>query len=574
MIARSNKSTGVKSECLMSGGLPLGTGLTMLGFLFFMLLLASVCLLSIPLSPLFTPLSLLLGGLLTLLLLRSWRIAFCATIISAVFIALTAWLCSLVYDTAFDCIAYHYGTVIMLADGWNPVLETPPTGNLWSEYYVRGLELMQASFLAFSGNLQSVKCINFVFWASALLVMWHALGVMFPRISRRGKALSVIVAASNVVVVSQLLTGLNDFALWLETLLLLSAFCMVWKNSRSITAYIIIFITIAIGANTKFTHMGYMGVECLGFAVMCLVCKRRKIIVHGVISVIAGYLVGVVVIGFNPYITSTLRHSNPVYPLGTDKVDIMTSNTPEMMTGDERVINMAKSLLSVDGKPWALVKFDFDAKDFINTYSASGERVNGFGFFMPLLLVAGLILMIISRAGPRWWVVYCGTWVMCFFFEQSWWARYIPFLWLNVLLPYVLSLNNPAPRRRLQIIFRSLIVTLSVAGAAVCGAGSLISRIGYTHYFNYVCDRSRELGKPLECANISLVFETQFKERGVETVELPSDTKIPHDSEFYRIFGTDYFDAVVHLPAEDYPRLSTSAPTLLDKLSNYPSRRY
>lgn len=526
------------------------------------------------LGPWIFPVSLVLALIGNTLLSADRRRGIAASAIGVLFMAAAIAVCQAVYDTTFDSMGYHYDISVMLTDGWNPINETPPNGSVWAAHYAKLLELTGATVLAFTGNLQTAKCVNFSLAAAALALMWSTVRMIWPKITAKWRIMLVVIAALNPVVIRQMLSFYNDFCIWFETILLICAFLRLYRDETDIFAWLVLFFSIGLGINTKFTHFFYLGVECIVFAVWLLCFKRFALFRRCLVVAVAGLAVGVAVIGFNPYVTNTSGYLSPFYPLiGGDGVDIMTANTPAMFTGGNRFEYFAKSLLSLSDTSWALLRGDVTAEGLKASY-VGDMRVNGFGVLMFPCLVIGLILMIINWPSKRWWIVYGLVFAMSLLFEQSWWARYIPFLWLALIIPVIISLLGQKSRTRLNRILRTAVFLLVCANGAVSGALTLASRLAYTHYINYVFTTQKALGKPIETVNLTPTMRQQFRERGIAFTERRSIGAIADKSHLFRVFGIDYFDSWMLLPEQEYPLLYTKPRTILDGLARYPLRRY
>lgn len=563
----------------------LAAGMFLLGTLFFCALICGICFLcGGTVNGTVFPLAMVLAAAVCVACFGG-RDTVLPVVYGLIFIAVTALFSALVYDTTFDSFGYHNDIAVMLSQGWNPVTQDPPNGSIWAKHYAKLFETAGASVMALSGNLQSIKCVNFMLLGAALAVAYYTLAEYFSRISAGWRAAIVFVIAANPVVIRQTVSVYNDYAVWLETVLLACSFVMMTGNragSRthdSRTAlpaalpYLLLFFTFAISINTKFTHFYYVGVECLFFAGWCAAFRRWTVLRRGVITVLAAVVAGVAIIGYNPYVLNTLHYGIPTYPLGTDAVDIMTGNTPAMFDGGNRFVNFFKSLLSVSDASWAVVNGGCTLDGIRNSY-VNTMTVNGFGVLMAPMLLLGLALMVLSRPKLRWWVVYLFMLVICFSFEQSWWARYIPFLWFGIVFPLVVSLVTPATYRRLRRCLCCILVALCAVNAAVSVAATAASRLSYTAYINYIVTQQHKSGKPLLVAGVTPTMCQQLRERNVRYEEYPTVSALPDTAALFRFFGTRTFTAVVQLPAADYPRAHRPSATLLDRLIRFPSRRY
>ncbi|MDE6370691.1 MAG: hypothetical protein K2K92_04295, partial [Duncaniella sp.] len=210
-------------------------GCCILAFLFFMLLTSGISFFfHIPPNYIIPPLSLILAIGFTYIFSGRGKLLLPTILSSVFFIFFFAILCSLIYDSTYDSYGYHYDAVIMMAKGWDPVYETPWNECLWNQHYAKGLEIMQSAIFGLTGNLQSTKCVNFLFVISAISLTWYALGIVFPSLSRWWKAAIVFITTANPIVICQLTTAYNDYMLWIETVLLICCFLMIWETSRKV----------------------------------------------------------------------------------------------------------------------------------------------------------------------------------------------------------------------------------------------------------------------------------------------------------------------------------------------------
>lgn len=520
------------------------------------------------------PCALALAFVCTFLLSGDWRRAMGAGGAGVLYVIVAILLCSLVYDTTFDGMLYHYDISVMLAEGWNPVYDSSADVSLWIVHYAKVMELIGATVLAFTDNLQSIKCVNFMLAGAALAILWGTQRIVFPKITPKWRVMLTIMAALNPVAIRQFFSLYNDFCLWFETLLLVCAFLRLYRKENDLFAYVVMFMTICLGINTKFTHFFFIGIECLFFAGWLLWRKKYHLFKRCFLVALPGIAVGVGIIGFNPYVTNTIDYYTPFYPLmGDSAVDIMSYNTPEMYAQGNRFENFFKSLLSVSGSPWGMVRGEIPMEGIKESYVGS-LRVNGFGVLMFPCLLLGSMLMIFDRSGRRWWVVFLFTFVMCVAFEQTWWARYISFLWLALMIPVVASLIGRKSGSMLIRALRMAIFILVCINGAISVAFTLASRMAYTHYLNYVLATQKEIGRPIETVGLNPAMRQQFRERGVEIREHSDIEEISDKEELFRVFGFYYFESYMLLPEKEYPRLYGAPQSTFDRLARYPERRY
>ncbi len=553
-------------------------GACLLAFLFFMLLLCGVSfLLKLPITSITTTLSLILAFLISYIFFARGKFFIFVLLTTLFSIIGSAWICSLIYDSAYDSYGYHNNIIVMITKGWNPAYAIPWDNSLWSRHYGKGLEMMQAVILAFTGNLQSTKCVNFLFLIATASLSWFIMGKVFPNVSSKWKNIIVIMIVANPVVISQLTTSYNDYALWLETVIVACSLLLIWNESKSVAPYILLCMVLVIGINTKFTHFYYLGIECLFFAIWCICKKKYFILLPGVASVVSAILIGTLIVGFNPYVLNTVGHGNPFYPLIGGNVDIMSENTPSIYEGGNRFINLVKSLLSIGDSEWGYFTGKFTGEDVLRTYSTDA-RINGFGIVMAPLLILGLIMMVINKASRRWWIVYLFFLFLAFSFDQAWWARYVPFLWALVIIPVLNYAAEGSGDRRLwkktsEFIAYSMF-SLVVINAFLGSVVSIMVRYSYTAYLDYIIKNQKEIGIPIKVANINFSFCQIFDERGVKYVKCDSEELIAEPEQLFYIYELANAPIIAELPKDGYPRLYAAPKSFLEKQVNFSKRKY
>lgn len=339
----------------------------------------------------------------------------------------------LTFDTTFDSISYHKPTIQALSNNWNPIYDNRGDLGLWTLHYARGLEL-QASTIASTGlGLEASKAINFMFFFSTIALAFAALRKTFPELSSKQIAIAVFVLMSNPVVLSQLFTFYNDAYLYMEVISMIALF-MIWhKNSGKTFIYSLMLISVTLMAvNTKFTHLFFCCLIWGGFWIYLLWTKNYKLLRKAFLLGTSAIVLGVVFIGFNPYITNTLTTGDPFYPLLSNRVDIMTTNTPEILVTDNRFLAFVKAQLSNETQAWSVVSGNVNLQDFLKP--SADSRTLGFGLLFAPLFIFSIILMLINKASKNLWIALALSLVPLAFFEQSWWARYIPFPWIIITI--------------------------------------------------------------------------------------------------------------------------------------------
>jgi hypothetical protein len=225
------------------------------------------------------------------------------------------------------------------------------------------------------------------------------------------------------------------------------------------------------------------------YTVYFAVIKKHRLIKQLIaISFISALLV--LFVGFNPYITNTLDHKNPFYPLaGEGKMDIMTGNTPAVLQDKSRGKAVLVSLFSFPDNSSPSIS---DSPQYINKYASpsnlfslskknifqiggSDTRTGGFGLFFTWILVLSVILYChksMQKQRMKYTVFLLLLFGSLFILPDGWWARYVPFFYA---FPLIILLYSEHERSNMYIKwFKNTIYLLLIAniGLQICGAGS------------------------------------------------------------------------------------------------------
>lgn len=347
-------------------------------------------------------------------------------------------LCGITFDTSYDSIHYHKITVELLSNNWNPIYDPTPNTNLWVLHYARAQELMAASLTSAGLTLEMSKSINLIFFSGVYAILYCTISSLFIGLNRKNALIITTAFMLNPVVIAQLFTFYNDAYLYLETIAMISLAMLLFRYGNMKLWLALFFLTI-LSVNTKFTHFFFAGLFWLFFYIGTIAYKKwelmRKILVWGSVS----FLFGVVLVGYNPYITNIAATGDPFYPL-LSGADIMTSNTPSILIENNRFVAFIKAQLSTPNNSWGLLKLNIN-KDVLLSPSVD-SRILGFGPFFVLIFLASILLMLKSKANAKWWLALTIILIPISFFTQSWWARYIPYPWCTAGIALLASYRN------------------------------------------------------------------------------------------------------------------------------------
>jgi len=433
-------------------------------------------------------------------------------------------LSGLVHDVSFDGLQYHQQGALALASGWNPYRDPPYVGPhaLWINGYAKGAWTWAALFPAVGLSVEFGKSINLILAAAGALCMFdllhHRLGLT------RGRAVLVAVtAAASPIVAMQWATFTNDCIIASLLLIFAARAVSLVQDAPRMRAWDLTALVSVLGFLPLVKGSG-AAYGCLLWLVLlvALAWLRGKAAawrwawVGGL-----ALAVGVLLLGFNPYVTNTLRHGHPLYPLaGPNKVDIITSNAPRGIMDEGRAVKLLGSVFSrshseFDPANTAAVPPALQLKipgtvaaSELRTFATKTDvRIGGlgpwFGLAFSLALVSLMFLVPLLRTRPYGRRVAAALYVpaavlaLSLAFPEPWWARYVPQLWLFPLsLAVVLWLLLPASRSATRLAWAIVLVAAvdAIVVASAAAAGSSLRELDHRTQLNSLEDIGRRVG--------------------------------------------------------------------------------
>lgn len=447
-------------------------------------------------------------------------------------------------DFSYDGQTAHLVAAGLLAHGeWNPWVHVPHS------LTAHGLSANMPAYLSHNpklgwvlsgiamqtvGTLESAKVVNL---AALWMAFWCCVASLAARApgARGLRFLLPLALLSNPVVLTQVATSYVDGLgyLFLATTLALAVF-------PGTGALPLVALATAAAANVKFNATFFLAVLLVSlWAWKGLRPPLTR-------TALLGFLAGVLVLGFHPYLTNWLGYGSPVHPyqaqaLRSSEGDLSalelrsasatSSDTPPPLRGRSRVEAMLISLGSASRNgvapgdlqpPWPFTS----ARDQFRVFRIPDTRIGGFGpFFLPALLLSAGVLAwsVVSRRTSRGLLcLVAGVLVSAALFPEGWWARYVPHLWL---IPAATAgctlLATPRAPRLVQGAGALILILLLATGLAV-------TRVQVRHQWNTSAGIRRHLVEvarhaPLEvCFGPFLANRDRLKEAGIPFVEVPS----------------------------------------------------
>ncbi|MCU6797380.1 hypothetical protein OB236_35155 [Paenibacillus sp. WQ 127069] len=371
-----------------------------------------------------------------------------ALAVSILLFVVCFWISGSFYDLSYDGQAYHQESVIYLANGWNPVYDEAlnvSTGHsLWINHYGRASEIASAVMYAATGLIEHSKVFNLLMIVASFLLSMSALLALRPDQTKRAIIVAALLAL-NPVSVYQVFSYYVDGLLASVLLCLVALACLIFARPGwlLLSAYSALMI---FAMNIKFTGIAYAGVLTLGLLVALYMSEQFGRLKQMFMIAAVGGLIGMFLIGYNPYVTNTLAKGNPFYPLaGAGAVDVIEDFIPrnlESMNRFEQAVNSNFSVMAgnTSEKTPTQIKlpFTFTERELI-ALSAPDAAVSGFGPLFSGVLLLSLILLALGfhyRKGAAMAAI--GLIVIlaisAFVNPVAWWARYVPQFWIIPLI--------------------------------------------------------------------------------------------------------------------------------------------
>jgi hypothetical protein len=416
---------------------------------------------------------------------RHWGEALAA---SAIIFAVCFWISGSFYDLSYDGQAYHQESVIYLADGWNPVYDealSVPTGHsLWINHYGRASEIASAVMYKATGLIEHSKVFNLLMIVVSFFLSFSVLQALRPESPIVRAVIVAALLALNPVSIYQVFSFYVDGILASTLLCLVALACLIfarpgWLLLSTYSAMMIF------AMNIKFTAIAYAGVLTIGLLVALYMSEQFDRLKQLFKVAAVGGLIGVLLVGYNPYVTNTLTKGNPFYPLaGEGAVDIFENFIPrnlETMNRFEQAVNSYFSVMagnSSENTPTQIkLPFTFTERELV-AMSAPDAAVSGFGpLFSGVLLLSILVLGLgfhyrKGAAMAALGLIAILT-ISAFVNPAAWWARYVPQLWMIPLICVWLGFSYKSNR---------LVVGANWLLIAVIMINTLVVSGTYTYY--------------------------------------------------------------------------------------------
>ncbi len=420
-----------------------------------------------------------------------------------------------IYDSTADGNTYHKLAVGAIKNGWNPIYGSVGKFNKdkgnpfdiykdnvnikWVDHYAKGTETFAAVIYHLSGNIESGKVFN-------LLWIFIGLGILFKlfNLMKYSKFKSFILSAIltfNPIILVQITNYYLDGVLTIS-LFIIILICIIQKDKfnkeEENNLYIILFCCLIWAINTKFNGLAYAGVFC---GVLYLYrhirnyIKTKKEFIKPLIKDTVFYIVtlffSIIIVGAGSYTKNMINYGSPLYPLyGKNHIPSMIMKEIPKSMGKysptkqffvsifSKGENVSPSYSKVQNGPDLKVPFT-TSKEEIYSYTIPDIRIGGFGPMFSgifIITIIGLIYIIVESIKKKEFdlltittiVIVTNILLICLI-NGSYWARYIPYLYLIpvLVLGYYLKRKNNKFIKVIEIFTILLFLTNSLLIAGV-----------------------------------------------------------------------------------------------------------
>jgi hypothetical protein len=356
------------------------------------------------------------------------------------------------YDLSYDGQAYHQEAIIHLANGWNPFYdktlgEQGAPYAIWIDHYAKASEICAAVLYAATGNIELSKVFNFLLILGSFFLSFSALYACQPKKWIRAAVIAFLLAC-NPVSIYQSLSFYVDGQLGSLLLCLIAFGILIYLESNY---YIIggFSLILLLALNNKFTAVAYAGILCIGLIAALYITQKHALLKKLLIILSTTAVIGTLILGFNPYVTNTVKYHNPFFPLaGQDARDVVAAFTPISFSTMNRFEQATVSYFSASegnstDREATIMKTPFTFKNAeLQNYGAPDTAIGGFGPLFSGAIVLSLLILIMAFMFniPRTLVVLGLLAIVLasvFINYAAWWARYVPHLWV---IPFIIAL--------------------------------------------------------------------------------------------------------------------------------------
>jgi len=459
----------------------------------------------------------------------------------AVFLAIVSIsiaLSSFFYDLSWDGLAYHLPAIARLIRGWNPFYSqlVPDTNfqKFLHNHYSKGPWISSAVIISAIGDFEVGKSVNLLLLLASMIIVTSALKSS-GNLPTWKAVLFSFVLAFNPVTVTQVFTYYVDGQV-ASTLLILISMLLILRSSRTWAEKVVLASLIIVALNTKLTGAVYTSVVLL--VIMVFSFLRGDLEWNWkpfLIPILIGFALGIFVVGFNPFVTNTIKNGHPLYPiLGESSFYPISDQLPSNYYDFNPLERFFLSISSPSQNP--MLEPALGPKNSlsvtipeISIFKTPDVRVGGFGPLFGLVsLISGALLIgiIFLRSWQREFFVLLIAISISSINPEAWWARLVPQVWL---IPGLISVSGVFSAKRVLIVLSWLVIILMALNVFLVATGSIHGNLEATNRLRQTLSFLKENRNEnlLVYTGIRNGFDLKLQENNIKYKKVPSLDLLP-----------------------------------------------
>ena len=444
-----------------------------------------------------------------------------------------------IYDTSFDGQWYHQEMISQIKNGFNPYLKilpapedepVPDSKDVWCSgpvqpakdtaglnaasvnlvyldinHFAKGIEIVEAAIYRLTGRIETGKAVNLMALIASFCLCLSFLYKLNP-VSTAKKWIIAVLASFNPITIAQLTTYCVDGVMISVFLCLFVLFGLIMMEQNQNYLYLL-GLLVMVGVNIKFTSLVYTALFCAGFLAILFVGKKRLQCKRVFYACLISALLGVFFIGFHPYLTNLISTNQVFYGLPETRGEIYDI-TPSLFRDKNRFEKLFISLATQSDDQAAekesvaktlKLPFSINKQELLNANHPE-LKLAGFGpFFSGAVLLSIILLLLITRSAAKTLVFKNGLaatgiiLLSVFIIPDSWWARFVPQLWLVPVIILLLSEFLPASRGRILRPLLYAAIGLNVVWASL----GIFYNISISSHIQYQLTQLKALSLPI-----------------------------------------------------------------------------
>jgi hypothetical protein len=434
------------------------------------------------------------------------------TVATAGVIGSSAVLGGQVLDTTFDGQWYHQEAVVRLAEGWNPVredLEQADYGDNRARIQLNGYPkaswLWGTAIYRTTGRLEHAKALSLPLMVAAFAITASAL-LGLGRLPTWLVILTAAALAANPVAITQTLNTQLDGDLSSMLLMAAASLVLAARTGRG-GPFAALVMAIAIAINLKLTAAAF-AVVILGTGLTVILVVNRRLLTQKILAaVVGGFVLGILVVGWHPFVTNTLRHGHPLYPImGPEKsVLIEPAKTNRITLFVHSVFTESHHVSQADWSEHDVLerpfKFPFSVtREEVDAFLYPDVRSGGWGpLYGGMMLLAAAALAVAGVRSRRWLLVgtasIAGLLLAVLILPHPWFARFVPHGWW---IPLVVAPAGWMSESRLARMLASAIVLTAVVNITLVTAGYLPGTVRHSKLTRGRLETLQQMKQPVE----------------------------------------------------------------------------